>query len=124
MSSEHVKYSTEQFDKNVLFIASGGLGGSFAFIKDIIPNINEAQCKYLLMASWYTFASIIFLSLVCHYISIQAGHWAIRNDKLEAEDFNPKIKRWNFPIRTINIANIIAILGASICLIIFIHKNI
>ncbi|HEX2921871.1 MAG TPA: hypothetical protein VHO50_11975 [Bacteroidales bacterium] len=34
-----LKYSNEQFDKNVLFIASGALGISFAFIEKVIPVI-------------------------------------------------------------------------------------
>src|SRR5512145_491654 len=89
-----LKYSNEQFDKNVLFIASGALGISFAFIDKVIPDLANAVKTNLLIGSWYFFAGVIFISLVAHFISIMANRWAILHDC--NEPINDKIrKRWN-----------------------------
>lgn len=118
------KYSNEQFDKNTLLIASGALGVSFAFIKDIIPNFETATHKATLLASWYIFAAVIFISLISHFIVTRACDWAFKNKNLETNLYNCKIKVWNIPIRILNITSIISILIGSILLIYFIHQNI
>ena len=56
-------YGNEQFDKNVLFIASGALGISFGFIEKVVPNLAEANCTNYLIDSWYFFAGVIFLRI-------------------------------------------------------------
>lgn len=63
-------YGNIQFDENVLFIASGALGISFGFIEKVVPNLDAAKNKCLLIDSWYLFAGVIFLSLVAHFISV------------------------------------------------------
>lgn len=118
------KYSNEQFDKNTLFIASGALGVSFAFIKDIIPNFETATHKATLLASWYIFAGVIFISLISHFIVTRACDWAFKNQHLESDLYNCKIKVWNIPIRILNITSIVSILFGSLLLIYFIHQNI
>lgn len=118
------KYSTEQFDKNILFIASGALGISFAFIKDIIPDLKKAICKEYLTSSWYIFAGVIFISLVGHFISMLGGNWAIKNHFLDDQTFNRKLNWWNIPIRILNATTIIAIFIGALTLIYFINQNI
>lgn len=118
------KYSTEQFDKNILFIASGALGISFAFIKDIIPDLSKAVDKDLLVGSWFIFASVIFISLVTHFVAMQASLWGRKNNHLEYELYNAKIKWWNIPIRFMNISTILLILIGAVLLILFIERNI
>lgn len=46
--------SSAQFDKQILFLSSGALGLSFAFIKDIVK-LNESNHKWLLVLSWAYF---------------------------------------------------------------------
>lgn len=121
---EVTKYSNEQFDKNTLFIASGALGVSFAFIKDIIPNFEGATHKGALLGSWYIFAGVIFISLISHFILTRACDWAFKNENLESDLYNCKIRFWNIPIRILNITSIISILVGSMLLIYFIHQNI
>jgi len=123
-SGETLKYSTEQFDKNITLIASGALAISFAFIKDIVPNFNEVTHKQQLTGSWYIFSFVIFVSLVTHFISMLANTWAIRNNNLEDEDFNAGILKWNLPIRILNLLMIVAILIGAIMLVNFINNNI
>ncbi|GAA5040200.1 hypothetical protein GCM10011506_40410 [Marivirga lumbricoides] len=121
--AETLRYSTEQFDKTITFIASGALVVSFAFIKDIIPDLKAAVNKAYLINAWYTYAGVIFLSLVTHFISMLANTWAAKNQNLSDEAFNKGIKYWNFPIRFLNITMIVALLVGSIFLIKFINLN-
>ncbi len=118
-----LKYSNEQFDKNVLFIASGALGISFAFIEKIIPDLKNAIDSGFLINSWYCFAGVIFISLVAHFISIMANRWAIKHDENE-KNYKRGCKIWNVTLRTINILMIIGLLAGIIMLIYFVKLNI
>lgn len=122
--TDTLKYSLEQFDKSITFIASGAFGLSFAFIKDIVPDLKNAVDREYLIGSWYMFGIVVFISLVCHFVSMKAQHWAFQNQYLEAVEFNEKIKNWNLPIMMMNIAMIILTLIATITLILFINNNI
>lgn len=122
--NDALKYSTEQFDKNILFIASGALGISFAFIKDIVPDLSKAHYTNYLITSWIIFAGVIFISLSTHFIAMLANRWAIRNNNLSDDEYYKKSKRWNIPIRMLNLLTILAILVGAIFLICFINHNI
>jgi hypothetical protein len=117
-----LKYSNEQFDKNVLFIASGALGISFAFIEKLIPDFENAVKTCLLITSWYFFAGVIFISLVAHFISVMANRWAIKHD--DEPNYDKCCNRWNFTLRTINILMIIGLLLGIVFLIRFVKLNI
>ncbi|MBA7589602.1 hypothetical protein ES708_31689 [subsurface metagenome] len=117
-----LKYSYEQFDKNVLFIASGALGISFAFVEKIIPDLEKACKTNLLINSWYFFAGVIFISLIAHFISVLANRWAIANEGCKNYD---KITRsLNWSIRLINLAMIVGLLWGLLLLINFVKLNI
>jgi hypothetical protein len=70
--------SSSQFDKQVLFFASGALGLSFAFIKDIVK-LNVSAHKWLLISSWSLLAAVILLSILSHYTSLKAINRKIHN---------------------------------------------
>lgn len=118
-----LKYSNEQFDKNVLFIASGALGISFAFIEKIIPDLKNSAHSNFLINSWYCFAGVIFISLVAHFISILANRWAIAHDE-QTKEYDKICKRWNLTLGIINIFMIIGLLVGIILLIYFVKLNI
>jgi len=117
-----LKYSYEQFDKNVLFIASGALGISFAFIEKVIPNLAQAFKTNLLINSWYCFAGVIFISLLAHFISTQAIRWSI--EKKGSKNYKRNRKYINLIIRFINTLQIAGLLLGIILLISFIKLNI
>ena len=119
-----LNYGNEQFDKNVLFIASGALGISFGFIEKIVPKIAEAKDKCYLIDSWYCFAGVIFLSLVAHFISIMANRWAIINDNMEGVKYSKVSKQWNVVIRAFNFVMIAGLFVGIILLISFVNQNI
>lgn len=117
------RYSNEQFDKNILFISSGGLGISFAFIKDVIPDLNLASCKGLLLCSWYFFGFVILTSLVAQFVSARAASIANESQNLDDDSYNRKLKPYNLSIRTMNIACIVGIFFGVGALILFIQQN-
>lgn len=119
---EALNYSYQQFDKNVLFIASGALGISFAFIEKIVPNLTQAKEKCLLIDSWYFFAGVIFISLVAHFISSQSIRWAIKN--CNKKRYGRTMKKLNWVIRIINMTMIVGILVGIVLLILFVKHNI
>lgn len=121
---EVLKYSVEQFDKNILFIASGALAGSFAFIKDIVGDLSHTMGKFWLILSWYFFAVVIFISLINHFISVLAHTKSIKYTKYSNKKFNRKIKKWNFVIRGLNVSMIVLLLVGTLLLINFVNKNI
>jgi uncharacterized ion transporter superfamily protein YfcC len=117
-----LKYSYEQFDRNVLFIASGALGISFAFVEKIIPDLTKAISPSTLINSWYFFAGVIFISLVAHFISVQANRWAIANEGCKNYDKITSFLNWT--IRLINLAMIIGLCWGILLLIKFVKLNI
>lgn len=119
-----LEYSIAQFDKNVLFIASGALGISFAFIEKIVPNLIHAENKHFLINSWYCFAGVIFISLVAHFISILAIRWAIIHDDLEKIKYKKITGWWNWCVRTLNILMILGLFLGVILLVLFVKQNI
>lgn len=114
-------YSNEQFDKHVLFIASGAFGISFAFIEKIVK-LETAICKDYLINGWYFFAGVIFISLVNHFISILSQRWTIVH--YSDDNYKEKEKSWRYTIRTLNILMVIGLLIGAILLVSFIKLNI
>ena len=115
-------YSNQQFDKNVLFIASGALGISFAFIEKIIPDLQNAKHSCYLIDSWYCFAAVMGISLIAPFVSIMANRWAITH--VNCDNYDKKARRWNYTIRGLNISMIIGLLAGIVLLIQFIKLNI
>jgi len=117
-----LSYSNEQFDKNVLFIASGALGVSFAFIEKIVPNMNEAIFKDHLINAWIMYAVVIFVSMVSHFVSSLSLRWSISNHN--SKNFERGRSNWNMLIRCLNILLMIGLLIGTLLLINFIEINI
>jgi hypothetical protein len=114
-------YSTQEFDKAVVFIASGALGVSFAFIEKLIKFTPHTLHKELLTNSWYHFAIVIFTSMLSHYLSIEANRWAIVNH-VEANGDEIKKKKYKKGAMLFNWANrILSIVMCVLLLIGFFH---
>ena len=118
-----LKYSIEQFDKSVIYIASGSLAISFAFVKDIVSNLSVAENKNWLITSWIIFALVIFISLINHWVSSLAQAWDIKNTELEYGIYTKKALWWNWSIRIMNLSTIIGILAGALYLLFFIKTN-
>jgi hypothetical protein len=117
-----LSYSGEQFDKSVLFIASGALGISFAFIDKLIPDLKNATSKDCLFNAWYCFVGVIFISLVSHFISTLSMRWSIKH--YEEDGWSEGMSNWNRSIRILNFIMMIGLSAGALLLIYFIKQNI
>ena len=120
-----LNYSNDQFDKNVLFIASGALGISFGFIEKVVPNLDSTTNQCFLIDSWYCFGGVIFISLLAHFISMMAIRWSIRENNNYCTDKYQKVeKAWNYTVRGMNIFMIVGLFTGIVLLIAFVKHNI
>lgn len=119
LSKAYIERSS-QFDKQVLFIASGALGISLAFIKDIVK-LDVASNKILLLLAWIFFGAVILISILSHYTSLKAINFKIEN--LYQKEDN-KSKHLDFFTRFFNILMIVFLAIGLILLFIFIGINI
>lgn len=103
--------SSVQFDKQILFIASGALGISFTFINDIV-DLNCANWKALLFISWILFLLVILFSLLSHYFSKQAINFKMKNIDKENDKESDKQNSRVVVLNKLMIAfNILGLLG-------------
>jgi len=130
VDEEHLKnlqkaadYSYAAFDKNLLYITSGALGLSVAFIDNII-DVSYAQYKYMLITAWVLFTLSILISLILHLFNSSQLDKAIENYYYQNDLNEQKRIAWHdIVINVFNwISTIITILGIII-LIIFISIN-
>lgn len=112
--------SSSQFDKQVLFIASGTLGISLAFIKDVVK-LNVATNKVLLLLAWIFFGAVILICILSHYTSLKAINYKIENLYQKKDKTS---KRFDFWTQTFNILMMIFLATGLILLFVFIGINI
>jgi len=112
--------SSSQFDKQVLFIASGALGISLAFIKDIVK-LDIATNKNLLLLSWIFFGAVILICILSHYTSLKAINFKIENIYQKKDKIS---RRFNFFTQLFNILMIVFLATGLILLFVFIGINI
>lgn len=117
-------FSYSEFEKTLVFISSGAFIISFAFIDNLLEDgLAYSIQSHRLFFAWTCFASVIILSLICHFISILGVHWAENNIDLEKEKFNKRRRKFNYTIRAINILNIVGIKIGAYQLIYFVYIN-
>lgn len=112
--------SSSQFDKQILFIASGALGISLAFIKDIVK-LDIATSKNLLLLSWIFFGAVILICILSHYTSLKAINFKIEN-LYQKKDKTSKL--FDFFTKLFNILMIVFLATGLILLFVFIGINI
>ena len=114
-----LQYSTEQFDKAVLYVASGALALSITFIDKLVP-LASASAKTYLVSSWILEVITIVLFTINHYIAIKAYNTDL-NNYIQDTDVSNKYTAF---VKGINFWTIISLGLGLISLIIFIQKNI
>lgn len=115
--------SQDNFEKQLSFISAGALGISIGFINKIIPNVYQANYKYLLMIAWGLLSLTFIINLLSHISSVKETNKIIKSIDEDEYDRKKAIKR----IRKINCLNTFSI-GSLICgitcLLLFISLNI
>jgi hypothetical protein len=112
--------SSSQFDKQVLFIASGALGISLAFIKDVVK-LEGATNKPLLLLAWISFGTVILICILSHYTSLKAINFKIEHVHQKTDKTS---KRFDFFTKLFNILMIVILAAGLILLNVFIGINI
>lgn len=106
--------SSKQFDKQIMYVASGALSLSFAFIKDIVQ-LDEATHKCLLVTSWAILAVVILASVFSQYTSAKATKYK------EVDDIS---RRWDCVTTWLNVAAMILLPVGLTIFTIFLAINI
>lgn len=91
------KYSIDKFDSQALFISSGALGLSLAFVKDLVP-FNKAIFTWIFLVALWSFVLAIIIGFIAHYRSSKAIARQIElvdSDKLEESNVDNSIHRIN-----------------------------
>jgi len=117
---ELYKESGAQFDKQILYIASGALGLTMTFISDVV-SLACAQHKFLLSVLWSLLTLIILISLLSHYLSLKAMNHRMQN-LYKKKDKNSKIL--NTWVEGLNIAMLVGLPIGIALIILFISLNI
>ncbi|RXM42762.1 hypothetical protein [Flavobacterium sp. YO64] len=112
--------SSTQFDKQLLFVASGALGLSLAFIKDIVV-LSKATNKELLLLSWISFGLVILINVISHYTSLKAINYKIENINKKKDRFS---QSFNSLTKYFNVMMIVFLASGLVLLIVFIGINI
>ena len=100
--------NSENYDKAILAYASGGLGISLAFIKDVVP-LSSASCLLLLELSWFSWV----LAIVVVVISFQTSQYGIQRHlekvkKYYLDDDDSALEERNVPAKLTDIANVVS----------------
>lgn len=100
--------NSENYDKAILAYASGGLGISLAFIKDVVP-LSSASCLALLELSWFCWV----FAIVVVVISFQTSQFGIRRHlekvkKYYLDDDDSALEAKNVPATLTDIANVLS----------------
>jgi hypothetical protein len=119
----------DKTDKWIMTLASGSFGLSFAFINQIVP-IAEASHTVLLIAAWSCFLAVLILELIgftvssfCHSLLAKKENKVL---ELKYQGIEPEDKERGVFFSAnalLGYASIMLFIGGSICLILFIAKN-
>ena len=119
-----------RFHKNILTIAAGSFGVSFAFINQIVPLDNAFHANFLIMA-WIFFGISIVLCiidpLVAFFIQDKLLDDIERNIELGYEGkpyIEPNIRLVMLPTRVIGCLALVLFVAGVLCLLYFVYINI
>lgn len=80
--------SERQFDKQIIYLSGGALVFSIGFVKDIIGDKAEPDCKWMLVLSWICFAIALIVNLFSYLSSKKAIDGEIIGKTQSSKTFN------------------------------------
>jgi len=101
-----------QFDKQIVYLAGGGLVFSIGFVKDILGVNKVPDCKILLFGVWICFAVSLIVNLFSYLTSSKASNYQLNSNKKKSDTFDSLTK-------ILNTTSIITLLLGIILLIWF-----
>jgi hypothetical protein len=105
-----------QFDRQIVYLSSGGLVFSVGFVKDIIGDNSEPVYKWLLLIVWISFA----ISLIINLISYVTSRMSIDHELFGREKESDKL---NSCTVWLNWISLIALLNGLLFLLLFASAN-
>lgn len=119
----------DKIDKWMMSLASGSFGLSFAFINQIVP-ISYASHIALLITAWSCFLGVLILGIIGFTVSSFA-HSVLAKEEAEALAIKYRGVEAEYKDRSIffganallGYASILSFMSGSVCLILFIAKN-
>jgi hypothetical protein len=121
--------SEDDFEKQLIFIASGALGISFAFLEKLV-NLSKSIYLWTLAVAWVCLALALCVNLWSHYLSKNLAEKSIDDQddyhdrKMDYEQLCANIKRRNSIIDRVNYSSIAALFLGLTFLIVFVTINI
>lgn len=106
------RYSGEQYDKLIVYLASGALTLTVGFIEKII-DLSKINNLILLYLSWICFSTSLILILISHRTSLLSIDLEIKN-KSKVSD------RWDIATKILCWISMIALVGGILSFIIFV----
>lgn len=115
--------SEDDFEKHIIYIASGALAISFSFIERLVP-LDKSISKWMLIFSWILFALTLVINLLSHYYCKHLAEKSI--DEIDDNDPNiiTNITKRNKRIDAINYFSITTLFAGLLFLIFFVSVNI
>ena len=108
------KASQQEYDKLLVYLASGGLILTVGFVKDVVP-LEKAAYLYLLKFTWASFSVSLFAALLSHMFSV----WAIE----AAQTNSVWWKLYNCVVKTTNIISLLLLAVGVMCFLFFTSYN-
>src|SRR5687768_5136591 len=81
--------SQDAFEKQLSFISAGSLALSIGFIKDIVKNIGEADCRWLLVIGWILLACTLLINCISHLRAADLHNKTIED--INADRYDDKV---------------------------------
>jgi hypothetical protein len=123
------KSSNQEFDKQLVYIAGGGLALTIGFVKDIV-SITTATHTWLLLSTWISFVVAIFFNFLSHKVAAEAAddslvYWNHQKailDRLEEPNAKKesKISSSTFKNQFVIWFNSICIIAATLGIVFFV----
>jgi hypothetical protein len=110
------KYSESSFDKQLVYLAGGGLVLTIGFIKEVI-DLDTAKSFAFLFLTWICFTLSLTINLFSHKSSTKSVDLYIKENYGDGE-------KWNKYTRWLNHISILFLTSAIVLFIIFVFLNI
>lgn len=109
-------YSEESFDKQIVYLAGGGLVLTVGFVKEVVSDLTNSSLLWMLYSSWVLFAMTLVINLVSHKFSTKSVDYFL-------ESKFDKGTKWNRIATLCNTLSVVLLFCAIISFIIFTLNN-
>lgn len=112
---EYRKEASAQFNKQLVYLSSGGLILTLGFVKDLV-DLSSAQGKWMLISTWVCFAGSLILNLISHKSTMKAMD-------LELDGKCDESDKQDLSTDRLDLFSIVFLLAAISLFVIFISLN-